>query len=61
MKRFYPSEAKKIAEKVVEADLGNQTYDEEDAKVWSVEIGNKIREAMKGRAHDHNVYVSKWL
>lgn len=46
MFRFFPSEAKALAEKVVRAELDNQTYDEEDAKVWSVDIGDKIREAI---------------
>ena len=46
MFRFYPSEAKAIADKIVRAELESQVYDEEDAKAWSVDIGNKIREAM---------------
>ena len=48
--RFFPSEAKALAEKVIRGELNNQTYDEEDAKVWSVDIGNKIREAMASKS-----------
>ncbi len=47
--RFYPSVAKALGEKIVKAELDNQVYDEEDAKAWSVEIGNKIREAMTSK------------
>ena len=50
MHRFYPSEAKALAEKVVKAELDNQTYDEEDSKAWSVDIGNKIRESMSSKS-----------
>mmetsp|Transcript_24762 Transcript_24762/g.36523 ORF Transcript_24762/g.36523 Transcript_24762/m.36523 type:complete len:135 (-) Transcript_24762:141-545(-) len=45
--RFYPSVAKKIAEEIVQAELNDQEYDEEDAKTWSLIIGDKIRDAVK--------------
>ena len=44
---FYPSQAKAIAERIVEDELRDQEYEEEDAKVWSTSIADKIREAVK--------------
>ena len=46
--RFYPSQARAIAETVVKAELDGQVYDESDARAWSVDIGNKVREAVTG-------------
>ena len=45
--RFYPSVAKKIAEEVVNAELHDMEYDEEDAKAWSLSIGDKVRDALR--------------
>ena len=44
--RFYPSQAKKLADSILETELANQEYDEEDAKDWSVNISDKVREAI---------------
>lgn len=45
--RFYPSQAKAIAESIVVEELRDQEYEEEDAKAWSLSIADKIREAIK--------------
>jgi hypothetical protein len=39
--------AKKIAYDVVQAELHEQEYEEEDAKTWSLVIGDKVRDAVK--------------
>lgn len=48
--RFYPSEAKAIAEKIVadtfNEELKDQTYDEDYAADWSTSISDKIRDAV---------------
>ena len=44
--RFYPSAAKAIAEKILLEELRDQVYDEEEAKFWSLNISDKVREAM---------------
>ena len=44
--RFYPSQAKALADKVIATELANQEYDEDDAKEWSVAISDKVREAV---------------
>eukprot|EP01036_Dinobryon_divergens_P025090 gene25088-33605_t len=44
--RFYPSKAKAIADKIVSEELQNAAYDEEDAKIWSLNISDKVREAV---------------
>ena len=42
--------AKKIAEEVVNAELqAEEEYDEEDAKMWSLTIGDKVRDAIKSK------------
>lgn len=46
--RFYPSKAKAIAERVIAEELQNATYDEEDAKIWSLNISDKVREGVFG-------------
>lgn len=46
--RFYPSVAKAIANRVLQDELGGQTFDEEDAKNWSMNISDKIRESLHG-------------
>lgn len=46
--RFYPSQARKIAEQVMEEELKDKVYDEEDAKEWSLTICDKIKAAVKG-------------
>ena len=45
---FYPSQAKKLAQEVVEAELNGQEFDEDDAKAWSLSIGDKVRDSVKG-------------
>lgn len=49
--RFYPSKAKSIADKIIADELQNVTYDEEDAKIWSLNISDKVREAVYGILH----------
>ena len=44
--RFYPSKAKLIGDKIISEELTGTTYDEEDAKNWSLNISDKIREAV---------------
>ena len=46
--RFYPSQAKKLAQEIVESELNGQEFDEEDARMWSLNIGDKVRDAVKG-------------
>ena len=50
--RFYPSNAKKIADKIVADELANQAYDEEEAKYWGLNISDKVREAVHGKRID---------
>jgi hypothetical protein len=45
--RFYPSVAKAIADKVLEAELSGQTYDEEEARNWSLNISDSIRQQIQ--------------
>jgi hypothetical protein len=42
--RFYPSQAKAIAQAALEETLTNQDYDEDDAKEWSNTISDKTRD-----------------
>ena len=45
--RFYPSKAKLIADKVVENKLNDKkSYNDNEAKVLSLEISNEIRQAV---------------
>lgn len=46
--RFYPSVAKSMADRVLGEELNGQTYDEEEAKIWSLNISDKVREAVYG-------------
>lgn len=46
--RFYPSKAKIIAEKVMAEELEGAAYDEEEAKNWSMNISDKVRELVTG-------------
>ncbi len=46
--RFYPSKAKAIADKIIFDELNNVVYDEDDAKVNSMNISDKVREAVNG-------------
>lgn len=48
IRRFYPSAAKAIADSVLAEILNDQVYDEEDAKNWSMDISDKIRESVTG-------------
>ena len=47
--RFYPSQAKKLATDIVEAELNGQEFEEDDAKLWSLSIGDKVRDSVKGK------------
>mmetsp|Transcript_13334 Transcript_13334/g.14452 ORF Transcript_13334/g.14452 Transcript_13334/m.14452 type:complete len:130 (+) Transcript_13334:61-450(+) len=44
--RFYPSKAKQIAERIISEELNGTVYEEEDAKNWSLNISDKVREAV---------------
>lgn len=58
--RFYPSKAKQIAEKIIADELNGVTYDEEDAKNWSLNISDKVREAVHGKiisCHLHSILL----
>ena len=46
--RFYASKAKAIADKIIFDELNGVTYDEEDAKINSMNISDKVREAVNG-------------
>lgn len=46
--RFYPSVAKSIADGVLVEELSDQVYDEEEAKIWSLNISDKVRETIYG-------------
>lgn len=46
--RFYPSQANKIAQAIVEGELNGQDFEEDDAKAWTLSIGDKVRDAVKG-------------
>lgn len=46
--KFYPSIAKAMADKVLGEELNGQAYDEEEAKIWSLNISDKVREAIYG-------------
>ena len=48
--KFYPSKAKIIADKVMEEELNGAVYDEEEAKNWSMNISDKVRELVNGKA-----------
>lgn len=46
--RFYASKAKAIGDKIIFDELNGVTYDEEDAKINSMNISDKVREAVNG-------------
>jgi hypothetical protein len=48
MPRFYPSEARRIAEKVIKEELTGKDYDEDDAKEWSLNIAERVKALVKG-------------
>ena len=43
-----PSKAKVIGEKIISEELNGSVYNEEDAKHWSLNISDKVREAVNG-------------
>ncbi len=54
----------------MKAELDGQIYDESDARAWSVDIGNKVREAVTGDFNlfdntecivNHSIFVSAKL
>jgi len=49
--RFYPSTAKALADKIIADELSDVKYDEDEAKTWSLNISDKIREAVTGKEH----------
>lgn len=46
--KFYPSKAKIIAERIMSEELNGLEYDDADAKHWSLNISDKVREAVTG-------------
>ena len=46
--RFYPSAAKAIADKIINEELEGRVYDEEESKDLSLNISNRVREAVQG-------------
>uniref|UniRef100_A0A7S3HL07 Dynein light chain n=1 Tax=Spumella elongata TaxID=89044 RepID=A0A7S3HL07_9STRA len=44
--RFFPSKGKAIADKIISDELNGAVYDEEDAKNWSINISDRVREAV---------------
>lgn len=42
--RFYPSRAREIAEQLAAEEIGDQEFDDESAKIWSLNISDKVRE-----------------
>lgn len=47
--KFYPSKARAIAQRVIAEELASQTYDEEEARTWSLNISDKVRDAVKSK------------
>eukprot|EP00428_Durinskia_dybowskii_P063584 CAMPEP_0170388100 /NCGR_PEP_ID=MMETSP0117_2-20130122/17907_1 /TAXON_ID=400756 /ORGANISM="Durinskia baltica, Strain CSIRO CS-38" /LENGTH=132 /DNA_ID=CAMNT_0010644005 /DNA_START=14 /DNA_END=412 /DNA_ORIENTATION=- len=45
--RFFPSKAKAIGDQVISDILNGTVYDEEEAKNWSIDISDKIRESVR--------------
>lgn len=50
--RFYPSVAKAMTDRILGEELSGQTYDEEEAKIWGLNISDKVREAIYGNYTD---------
>lgn len=48
-RRFFPSKAKAIGDRIISEILSSAVYDEEEAKNWSIDISDKVREAVAGR------------
>lgn len=47
--RFYPSEARKLAEKIIAEELTGKEYDEDDAKDLSLTICERIKNGVKSK------------
>jgi hypothetical protein len=47
-RRFYPSEARKVAEQILAEELNGKEYDEDDAKEWSLTIAERVKAGVKG-------------
>ena len=41
--RFYPSRAREIAEKAAAQEIADQEYDDENSKIWSLNISDIVR------------------
>lgn len=50
--RFYPSEARKLAEKIIAEELTGKEYDEDDAKELSLTICERIKNGVKSKSPD---------
>ena len=46
--RFYPSKAKEIAERIIAEELADALYDDSEARNWSLNISDKVREKVTG-------------
>jgi hypothetical protein len=46
--RFYPSRARAIAEKAAAHELGDLEYNDEDAKLWALNVSDRVREEVAG-------------
>ena len=46
VERFFPSKAKAIGDRIISEILSSAVYDEEEAKNWSIDISDKVREAV---------------
>jgi hypothetical protein len=56
--RFYPSEARKLAEKIIAEELTGKEYDEDDAKELSLTICERIKNGVKSKSPTQYLTVS---
>ena len=47
--RFYPSEARTLAEKIITKELTGKEFDEDEAKEWSLNIADRIKAGVRGK------------
>ena len=46
--RFFPSRVTNVIQRVMNEKLTDRDYDEQDAKLWTLELCNEIKAAVKG-------------
>eukprot|EP00952_Eustigmatos_sp_NYUAD-ZCMA_P002605 11438-Eustigmatos_ZCMA.PRE.1 len=46
--KFYPSQARKVAEQIMAEELTGKEYDEDDAREWSLIIAERVKAGVKG-------------